>query len=55
MISCAHSGIFSKEPEKDRAFFRDLLKLTHVDVGDCHPFVHILLSADYLVLFPYEQ
>lgn len=34
MTSGAHSVIYSKNPETDRAFLRDVLKLTHVDVGD---------------------
>jgi hypothetical protein len=34
MITGAHSIIYSTNPEADRAFFRDILKLTHVDVGD---------------------
>ena len=33
MIIGAHSVIYSKNPEADRAFLRDVLKLTHVDVG----------------------
>jgi hypothetical protein len=33
MITGAHSIIYSTNPEADRAFFRDILKLTHVDVG----------------------
>jgi hypothetical protein len=33
MITGAHSIIYSTNPEADRAFFRDVLKLTHVDVG----------------------
>jgi hypothetical protein len=33
MIIGAHSVIFSTNPEADRAFLRDVLKLTHVDVG----------------------
>ena len=33
MITGAHSIIYSKDPEADRAFLRDVLKLTHVDVG----------------------
>ena len=33
MIIGAHSIIFSKSPEADRAFLRDVLGLTHVDVG----------------------
>ena len=34
MIIGAHSIIYSTNPEADRAFFRDVFKLTHVDVGD---------------------
>jgi hypothetical protein len=33
MITGAHSVIFSTNPELDRAFLRDVLKLTSVDVG----------------------
>lgn len=35
MITGAHTIIFSKDPEADRAFFRDVFKLSHVDV-DAH-------------------
>jgi hypothetical protein len=34
MIIGAHSIIYSKRPEADRAFLRDVLRLTHVDVGE---------------------
>lgn len=34
MINGAHSIIYSKKPDADRAFFRDVLKLPYVDVGD---------------------
>ncbi len=34
MIIGAHSIIYSKKPEADRTFLRDVLRLTHVDVGD---------------------
>lgn len=34
MIIGAHSVIFSTNPDADRAFLRDVLKLTNVDVGD---------------------
>ncbi len=34
MISGAHSIIYSTDPESDRAFFRDILKIPHVDVGE---------------------
>ena len=33
-IAGAHTVIFSTDPEADRAFFRDVLRLPHVDVGD---------------------
>ncbi len=35
MITGAHSIIYSKDPEADRTFLRDVLKLTHVDVCHC--------------------
>ena len=34
MITGAHTIIFSKDAGADRAFFRDVLKLTNVDAGD---------------------
>ncbi|HVS38917.1 MAG TPA: hypothetical protein VMS17_25390 [Gemmataceae bacterium] len=34
MIIGAHSIIYSTNPDADRAFLCDVLKLTHVDVGD---------------------
>jgi hypothetical protein len=34
MINGAHSIIYSRHPEADRAFFRDVLQLPNVDVGD---------------------
>ena len=33
MITGAHSIIYSTDADADRAFFRDVLKLTNVDVG----------------------
>src|SRR5437764_269664 len=33
MITGAHSIVYSTNPEADRAFMRDILELTHVDVG----------------------
>jgi predicted enzyme related to lactoylglutathione lyase len=33
MIIGAHSIIYSKDPDADRKFLRDVLGLTHVDVG----------------------
>jgi hypothetical protein len=34
MIIGAHSVIYSSNAEADRALLHDVLKLTHVDVGD---------------------
>ena len=34
MITGAHSVIYSTNPAADRAFFRDVLHLTHVDAGE---------------------
>jgi hypothetical protein len=34
MIIGAHSIIYSTKPDADRAFLRDVLKLSNVDVGD---------------------
>ena len=34
MITGAHSIIYSTNADADRDFLRDILKLTHVDVGD---------------------
>ncbi len=34
MIIGAHSITYSKNPEADRAFLRDVLELPNVDVGD---------------------
>jgi len=34
MITGAHIIVYSKDPEADRAFFRDVLKLSSVDAGD---------------------
>ena len=33
-ITGAHSIIYSKHPKRDREFFRDVLKLPNIDVGD---------------------
>ncbi len=34
MINGAHSIIYSSNPEADRDFFKDVLKLSNVDVGN---------------------
>ena len=34
MINGAHVGVYSKDAEVDRAFFRDILGFTSVDAGN---------------------
>ena len=34
MITGAHSIVYSRSPEKDRAFLRDVIGLPHVDAGE---------------------
>ncbi len=34
MITGAHTVIYSANPEKDREFFRDVLKFPYIDAGD---------------------
>jgi hypothetical protein len=34
MITGAHIIVYSKDPEADRTFFRDILKFSSVDAGD---------------------
>jgi hypothetical protein len=34
VITGAHSIIYSSDPDADRSFFRDVLEIPHVDVGD---------------------
>jgi len=34
MINGAHVIIYSKDTEADKAFFRDVLKFGHIDVGN---------------------
>jgi len=34
MINGAHSIIYSRNPDADRAFLRDVLKLTNIDLGE---------------------
>jgi len=33
MITGAHAIVYTKDPDADRTFFRDVLKFSHVDVG----------------------
>src|SRR5262249_30386463 len=53
MITGAHSVINSKNPEADRAFLRDVLKLTHVDVG--HGWLIFGLPPSEIAVHPAEK
>lgn len=53
MITGAHSIIYSTNPEADRAFFRDILKLPHVDVG--HGWLIFGLPPAELAVHPSEK
>ena len=52
MITGAHSIIYSTDPEADRAFFRDVLKFPHVDVG--HGWLIFGLPPAELAIHPAE-
>src|SRR6202049_3484511 len=53
MITGAHSIIYSKNPEADREFLRDVLKLTHVDVG--HGWLIFGLPPSEVAVHPGEK
>jgi predicted enzyme related to lactoylglutathione lyase len=50
MITGAHFLLYSKEPDKDRAFFRDVLDFPAVDVG--HGWLIFGLPASELAVHP---
>jgi hypothetical protein len=52
MITGAHSIIYSKDADADRAFFRDVLKFPHVDVG--HGWLIFGLPPSEVALHPAE-
>lgn len=52
MISGVHNIIYSKNAEADKAFFRDVLKLTNVDVG--HGWLIFKLPTSELAIHPSE-
>jgi hypothetical protein len=45
MITGAHSIIYSKNPETDRAFLRDVLHFPIVDVMDCGSLTQVVLPG----------
>jgi hypothetical protein len=53
MIVGAHSIIYSTNPEADRAFLRDVLRLTNVDVG--HGWLIFGLPPSEVAVHPSEK
>jgi hypothetical protein len=53
VITGAHSIIYSTNPEADRAFLRDVLELTHVDVG--HGWLIFGLPPSEIAVHPAEK
>lgn len=53
MIIGAHSIIYSKNPEADRAFLRDVLRLTNVDIG--HGWIIFGLPPAEVAVHPSDQ
>jgi hypothetical protein len=53
MLIGSHSIIYSKNPDVDREFLRDVLKLTHVDVG--HGWLIFGLPPSEVAVHPGEK
>ncbi len=53
MISGAHVIVYSKDPEADRAFFRDILKFPAVDAG--HAWLIFALPPAEVAFHPSEK
>jgi hypothetical protein len=53
MLTGAHAIIYSSNPEADRAFFRDVLKLRNIDVGN--GWLVFSLPPSEVALHPAEQ
>ena len=53
MITGAHAIIYSANPEADRAFFRDILNMPNVDVGD--GWLIFKLPPSELAIHPFEK
>ena len=53
MINGAHSIIYSKNPDADRAFLRDVLRLPNVDVG--HGWLIFGLPPAEVAVHPAEE
>lgn len=52
MFTGAHFLFYSKEPEADRAFFRDVLRLTSLDIG--HGWLIFAMPATEAAVHPTE-
>src|ERR1700733_6562592 len=52
MITGAHVIVYSTNPDADRAFLRDVIKLTHVDVG--HGWLIFGLPPSEIAVHPAE-
>ena len=53
MINGAHVIIYSTNPDADRAFLKDVLKLSHVDVG--HGWLIFALPPAEVAIHPSEE
>jgi catechol 2,3-dioxygenase-like lactoylglutathione lyase family enzyme len=53
MIHGAHVVLFSKDPEADRAFFRDVLQCPHVDAG--HGWLIFALPPAEVAVHPSDE
>jgi len=53
MITGAHAIIYSANPEADRAFFRDVLDMANVDVGE--GWLIFKLPPSELAIHPFEK
>lgn len=53
MINGAHVVIYSKDAEADKAFFRDILKWDHVDVG--HNWLIFKLPPAEMAVHPSDE
>lgn len=53
MITGAHVIVYSTDPGADRAFLRDVIKLTHVDVG--HGWLIFGLPPSEVAVHPAEK
>jgi len=53
MINGAHIVVYSKDPEADRAFFRDVLKFSSVDAG--HGWLIFKLPPSEAAFHPSEK